>query len=472
MKNYKRLIPLILVIVMLLTNTTKAKAVERVPIPVPDSVEYVAEMCSPKITVNGTKIYMQACTVGADPNLYIKVRDLANSLNKTNKKFNFTYNTKKDVLTINTGKTYKAVGGENKKDKNADLYYGITNRFTKVYVNKTKEDIKVYFIDNEPYLSLNSLSKVANFSVSSSKNIFKIDTKKGYNGPKEESNTATLTPVISLEDGEILKNPFPNAKLIDNPQTVEDAENIIAYMYLYNIMEYSFEVPYGYTEAGAKDLLNLRERAVDNRIDLTSSVTFGGWLRMVESYYPESSAEYLTKVTYSLDYGEVITDEEVMMRNKEYLTKVQATVQGLIDNGKLTADMTQTQKAQVLFNWVTENVVYDHESNNEIKNGTGFNPDCQTGRAALLKGTAVCNGYTALYNLMCRFVGIYQTYGMFGEAKGIGHAWTYQILDEKPCMTDATWGSGYFAKSAEYFKQSRKWDSKEYATWSNAPGIY
>nr|WP_295680798.1 hypothetical protein [uncultured Lachnoclostridium sp.] len=97
MKKIKRLIPLMLVIVMLLTNTTIVQAVERVPIPVPDSVEYVAEMCSPKITVNGTKIYMQACTVGADPNLYIKVRDLANSLNKTNKKFNFTYNTKKDV---------------------------------------------------------------------------------------------------------------------------------------------------------------------------------------------------------------------------------------------------------------------------------------------------------------------------------------------------------------------------------------
>jgi len=201
-------------------------------------------------------------------------------------------------------------------------------------------------------------------------------------------------------------------------------------------------------------------------------VAYAGWIGIGESYYPESSSEFLTKVTYKFDCGESITIEEVMKRNKEYLTKVQATVKGLIDEGKLTASMTQTQKAQVIFKWVTENVVYDYESYNEIKNDTGFNPDCQTGRAALIKGTAVCNGYASLYNLMCRFVGIYETYGMFGEANGEGHAWIYQILDGKPCMSDPTWGSNYFAKSADYFAKDHSWDTTEYAEWSNAPGIY
>lgn len=472
MKRLTKLLSILLAVVIVLTNTSIVQAVERVPIPVPDSVEYVAEMYTAKNTVDSKKVFIQTCAIGLDTSIYVKVRDIANAIKKTDKKFNFTYNSKKNTLSIAPGKAYKAIGGENKKS--SLTFYDATNSNTKVYVNKKVQESTVYIIEGEPYLTIDTLGRMVNFSVSISNATFKIDTKKGYTAPKNGAGTSipTATPVISLEDGDVLKNPFPKAQLTTNPQTVEDVENIIAYMYLYNVMEYSFEVPYEYTEKGAEELLNLRERAVDNRIDLTSSVTFSGWLGIKESYYPESSSEYLTKVTYKLDYGEIITDEEVMQRNKEYLTKVQSTVKGLIDAGKITSNMTQTQKAQVIFNWVTENVVYDYKSYNEMKNNTGFNPDCQTGRAALLKGTAVCNGYASLYNLMCRFVGIYETYGMFGTVNGEGHAWNYQVLDGKPCMSDPTWGSNYFAKSADYFAKDHVWDTKEYAEWSNAPGIY
>lgn len=468
----KKLLALLLAVVIVLTNSSVVQAVERVPITVPDSVEYVAEMYTAKNTVDSKKVFIQTCAIGLDTGIYVKVRDVANVLKKTNKKFNFAYNSKKNTLTITPGKAYKTLGGEN--TKSSLTFYDATNKFSKIYVNKKVQECVVYLIEGEPYVTIDTLARMVDFSVSISKTTYKINTKKGYTAPKGDTNTSTTTPtpVISLKDGEILKNPFPNAKLTTNPQNLEDVENIIAYMYLYNVLEYSFEVPYEYSEAGAEELLNLRDRASDNRIDLTSSVTFSGWLGIKESYYPESSSEYLTKVTYKLDYGEVITDEEVMKRNKEYLTKVQATVKELIDEGKITANMTQTQKAQVIFNWVTENVIYDYKSFNEIKNNTGFNPDCQTGRAALLKGTAVCNGFASLYNLMCRFVGIYDTYGMFGTANGEGHAWIYQILDGESCMSDPTWGSGYFAKSADYFAKDHVWDTKVYSEWNSAPGIY
>lgn len=472
MKRLTKLLSILLAVVIVLMNTSIVQAVERVPLPTPDSLEYVAEMYTAKNSVDSKKVFIQTCAIGLDTSIYVKVRDVANILKKTDKKFNFSYNSKKNTLTIAPGKAYKAIGGENQKS--SLTFYDAINKFSKVYVNKKAQEGTVYLIEGEPYLTIDSLGKMINFSVTIFKNTYKIDTKKGYTVPKDGTGTSipTAIPVISLEDGDILKNPFPNAKLTTNPQTVEDIENILAYMYLYNITEYSFEVPYEYTEKGAEELLDLRERAADNRIDITSAVAYSGWLGVKESYYPESSSEFVTKITYTLDFGEIITSEEVMKRNKEYMSKVQATVNGLIDTGKITSNMTQTQKAKVIFNWVTENVVYDYVSYNEIKNDTGFNPDCQTGRAALLKGTAVCNGYASLYNLMCRFVGIYETYGMFGTANGGGHAWNYQVLDGKPCMSDPTWGSNYFAKSADYFAKDHSWDSTEYAEWSNAPGIY
>jgi len=255
----KKWLSLLLVVIIVLSNSTLVQAVERVPLTVPDSVEYVAEMYTAKNTVDSKKVFIQTCAIGLDTGIYVKVRDVANVLKKTNKKFNFAYNSKKNTLTITPGKSYKAIGGENQK---SDLtFYDATNKFTKVYVNKSKQDVTIYLIEGEPYLTIDTLSRLANFAVSTSKTTYKINTKKGYTAPKGDTNTSTPTltptPVISLKEGEILKNPFPNAKLTTNPQTVEDIENIIAYMYLNNVMEYSFEVPYEYTEAGAEEILDL-----------------------------------------------------------------------------------------------------------------------------------------------------------------------------------------------------------------------
>jgi transglutaminase/protease-like cytokinesis protein 3 len=160
-------------------------------------------------------------------------------------------------------------------------------------------------------------------------------------------------------------------------------------------------------------------------------------------------------------------------RNKQYLTQVQATVQTLIDSGKIIASMSETQKAQVIFDWVTENVSYDYENYNKKESGAEYDKKCYTGYAAIVDKTSVCNGYTALYNLMCRFVGLYDTYSMIGSSDqiAVNHIWTVQILDGKKCMSDATWGSNYFAKSADYFSKDHYWKIADYPEWNNAQGI-
>lgn len=87
--------------IIVLTNSSVVQAVERVPIPTSDSLEYVTEMYSAKNTVGSKKVFIQTCAVGLETSIYVKVRDVANVLKKTDKKFNFSFNSKKNTLSIN-----------------------------------------------------------------------------------------------------------------------------------------------------------------------------------------------------------------------------------------------------------------------------------------------------------------------------------------------------------------------------------
>lgn len=164
--------------------------------------------------------------------------------------------------------------------------------------------------------------------------------------------------------------------------------------------------------------------------------------------------------------------KELAKLNKEYFDKTKAAVQGLIDTGKITSEMTQKEKAHAIMVWITENVTY--------KNST--DQSSSTGYKAIVEGETICTGYTALYQLMCRYVGIYEMQGVTGTGKAIplGHMWTAQVLDGKKVMTDPTWSDldmgadseyreyrdTYFAKSVKFFLENHIWDTEEYSKWN------
>ena len=95
--------------------------------------------------------------------------------------------------------------------------------------------------------------------------------------------------------------------------------------------------------------------------------------------------------------------------------------------------------AQVLFNWVVLHVDYDHT----------FKRYSFTGYSAAAYGYAVCQGFTALYNALCKCFGI-SIVGMSGE--GINrrqrtyesHIWSFALLDGRNTYIDVTWGNPEF----------------------------
>lgn len=113
--------------------------------------------------------------------------------------------------------------------------------------------------------------------------------------------------------------------------------------------------------------------------------------------------------TYNID-----TDTIIKMRS-EFETKTQNVIKELKETGKLTDSMYSLDKIRILFEYVAVNTEYD----------TSFTPAGYTGYGAAINKKAVCQGYTAYFNNLCKQLG-FEAEGVSGTVKKSGelHMWS------------------------------------------------
>ena len=119
---------------------------------------------------------------------------------------------------------------------------------------------------------------------------------------------------------------------------------------------------------------------------------------------------------------------------------------------------TDEEKARALFRWITENISYDLDSY--------FSGNLTGGDAtsALKKRTAVCEGYSGLFESLAKSSGL-EVVKISGFAKGyrysIGqgisgkpnHAWNAVKINGDWKLMDCTWGSGYVGDDKKFHKR-------------------
>ena len=111
----------------------------------------------------------------------------------------------------------------------------------------------------------------------------------------------------------------------------------------------------------------------------------------------------------------------------------------ILRSGKIDRTVQEYAVAALLFNWVVLHIKYDKT----------LKLRSQTGMSALKYGEAVCNGFTALYNALCKLFGI-SVVGMAGTAKPKNsnnvekHIWTWAQIQGRDVFIDTTWGSPVF----------------------------
>ncbi len=238
------------------------------------------------------------------------------------------------------------------------------------------------------------------------------------------------------------------------PHTVEDFRKVLLYMANQNILELkinyddSYKVVFEDSNITQNNLSTAFDQVVVEYVDLFSGV--------VESQYQMEGNIFACSLTINLNSN--IVDDTTLIQNQVYFEQAALNINtSLYQDGTLKESMSQRQKAKALYSYVTKNYAYD----------TTLNKESYTGYGAVKNKTAVCQGYTALYNYLLKLNNI-DCYGQAGIIieSNTQHIWTVATLDGVPTYIDVTFGDPtpdtpnytdytYFDVSKEFLLKSR-----------------
>lgn len=227
----------------------------------------------------------------------------------------------------------------------------------------------------------------------------------------------TVRPAYYLEDVTFADLVRSDGSFYDSPSP-EDTEKIdadVRYMLSKGERRLKLQYPSGvvnktYADALTQAFLNAVRDYVEqtyNSVYISYS-TSSGFVSMTfaSSLYPEERIDYYRDET--MNYALAVHNQ-------------------LWESGELTANMNQYEKAKVYFAWICNNCRYDHATNSSSMSHTGYR--------LFAEKLAVCDGYTAAYNLLLKLEGI-----ACGTYSTDDHIWTIAELDGQTFHIDTTWG--------------------------------
>lgn len=130
------------------------------------------------VIVNGTAVSFDAFNIGG--NNYFKLRDLAYTLDGTQKQFEILWSDDKDEIALTSGSAYTAAGNE-MASKGSEGKTAVSSSIS-IYLDDNRVYFAAYSIDGNTYLKLRDIGEALDFKVSwdSETSTIIIDTAKGY----------------------------------------------------------------------------------------------------------------------------------------------------------------------------------------------------------------------------------------------------------------------------------------------------
>lgn len=131
----------------------------------------------------------------------------------------------------------------------------------------------------------------------------------------------------------------------------------------------------------------------------------------------------------SLELSIVFPETRYLTKEDDLVKLVEKELDAFIASTNLGTNPSQKDIARELYKYVISELEYDRE----------YSDKSYTLIGALEDRKATCQGYTSMYNLMLRSLGI-EAEGQVGIANGGNHIWTRAILDGQPSWIDTTFG--------------------------------
>ena len=151
--------------------------------------------------------------------------------------------------------------------------------------------------------------------------------------------------------------------------------------------------------------------------------------------YGSSTDSGVTTFSYELQ----VTYRTTAEQEEELSNKIDEVIEELSLNG-----LTEYEKVKKIYDYIVTNVAYDYVHVNDSSYMLAH-----TAYAALIDGTAVCEGYSALFYLMAHEAGLSARI-ITGMAEGERHAWNIVKIGDVYYYVDTTFASTS-GNSEEYF---------------------
>lgn len=223
--------------------------------------------------------------------------------------------------------------------------------------------------------------------------------------------------------GITLADLVPEGYYVPAPYREQDMEACVQYMLSSGSDLLEFTYPDGLDADQARNTMNMA-------------------LRIVKSYceqgYNSVSCNYTHGGYMSLHFS-AVGQESRLAEYREYSINAAVEVHDCLwKEGRLTAEMSEYEKAEVYFDWICDNCVYDYSAGSGSVSHTPY--------SLFANGSAVCDGYTGAYNMLLKLEGI-----SCSALANDSHIWTVAILDGEEVHIDTTWGDSGSRVDYSYF---------------------
>ncbi len=162
-----------------------------------------------------------------------------------------------------------------------------------------------------------------------------------------------------------------------------------------------------------------------------------------------SQDETFFKIIMRTEENETTSDN--IYKQLSVINKSFEILKNLERTNQINTSMSQEEIAKVIYTYIAVNSSYD----TTLKKYTGYD--------LLFNNSAVCQGYTAVYNMMLKMVGI-DVVGKTGKAQNELHIWSYVNMDNRWFYSDATFGDPIPDKEGKtnykFFKMTKEEISK------------
>ncbi len=162
--------------------------------------------------------------------------------------------------------------------------------------------------------------------------------------------------------------------------------------------------------------------------------------------------------TLTLSSRESSAEAETISKIRAFESTCAQIVISLYSDGSLSSGMTDKEKAHVLYVYTAYHTKYDTSST------------LYSGYDAAVGGSAVCQGYTAMYAYLCNLAGV-RMESMTGHADGVGHAWNRIFSDGAYYDIDTTWADP-IPDRANYCNEAWFWVTDSYLKTCSDPRTF